>query len=161
MGNTELWHRAPKTKGLIFDTWSVKRILDGRKTETRLLADIQGENVLSPPYVPGDMVYVRETYRCNADGTYSYKAPRIGEGVQEGKWKPSIHMPKEAARLWLRVTLVRLERLQEITEEGAVREGAKDLEDFKVVWDGIYGDSSRGRWAQNPLVWRIIFDVLA
>lgn len=87
------------------------------------------------PIYPGDILYVRETWREWTDG-YLYKAwtepfPQPGQ-FPEIKWKPSIHMPKEAARIWLKVTNVRVERLQEITEEGAKAEGMPDDLDYPV-----------------------------
>ena len=97
-----------------------------------------------PPYQPGDILYVRETWQrlWELDGNenviagtdkYYYKATdtlptceyidpagKIHENIP---WRPSIHMPKEAARIWLRVTDVRVERLQDITEMQTEEEG--------------------------------------
>lgn len=94
-----------------------------------------GEKFFKPPHQKGDVLYVRETWSEWTDG-YLYKAwtepfPQPGQfpGI---KWKPSIHMPKEAARIWLKVTNVRVERLQEITEEGAKAEGMPDDLDYPV-----------------------------
>lgn len=90
-------------------------------------------------YQPGDILYIRETYcpnyfdtsiavGCKCKSRHAYKADyckeSIGDIVPEPKWTPSIHMPKKAARIWLKVTDVRVERLQDITEEQAYREGA-------------------------------------
>ncbi len=101
------------------------------------------ESSQTPPCQPGDILYVRESYcpdyfdegiaGCRDDGLRgnrnAYKADYnkdiVGDVVPEPKWKPSIHMPKEAARIWLRVTDVRVERLQEITDEQAAREGIR------------------------------------
>ena len=82
--------------------------------------------IYKPPYQPGDILYVRETWSEWTDG-YIYKAwnspfPQAGKSSVM-KWKPSIHMPKEAARIWLKVTNVRVERLQEITEDQTEEEG--------------------------------------
>lgn len=83
---------------------------------------------VKPPYryAPGDILYVRETWcddrqftHDSTPGRYFYKASESGNF----KWKPSIHMPKEAARIWLKVTNVRVERLQEITEDQTEEEG--------------------------------------
>lgn len=92
-------------------------------------------------YQPGDILYARETWgtafaygaaiAANGGkvGAYVYKAdggdlaPTIS-----GKWSPSIHMPREAARIWLRVTGVRAERIQDITVDGVLREGTPDVE---------------------------------
>lgn len=82
-----------------------------------------------PSYQPGDILYVRETwykdaarYMYRADYSDNEKFYRDGKEV-EIKWRQSIHMPKEAARIFLRVTGVRVERLQDITEEGVIAEG--------------------------------------
>lgn len=84
-----------------------------------------------PPYQPEDILYVRETwhkdkyrYIYRADYQDTEKFYRNGKEVKI-KWKPSIRMPKEATRIWLKVTDVRVERLQEITESGAKAEGIR------------------------------------
>lgn len=94
------------------------------------------------------------------------------------RWHPSIHMPKEAARIWLKVTDVRVERLQEITEDGAKTEGAMDnrgfihspeneydrihtaREHFLEIWDSTIKKSDLDRycWDANPWVWVIEFE---
>lgn len=80
----------------------------------------------NPLYKKGDILYVRETWCVNPKiKEYYYKANR-NNGVEAPyglKWHPSIHMPKEAARIWLKVKDVRVERLQDITEEQAYHEG--------------------------------------
>lgn len=77
-----------------------------------------------PPYKPGDVLYVRETWCKGSWGNekerYYYKAD---DNDFYGTWHPSIHMPKEAARIWLKVTDVRMERLQDITEAQTEEEG--------------------------------------
>lgn len=91
-----------------------------------------------PPYKEGDILYVRETWRQATGGTAGpglfdtslYKAdePQDTTGLMiEERWHPSIHMPKSAARIWLLVKAVRLERLQNIDEDGVVAEGAESL----------------------------------
>lgn len=89
-------------------------------------ADGYGEKFFKLPCEPGDILYVRETWcddrqftHDSTPGRYFYKASENGDF----KWKPSIHMPKEAARIWLKVTDVRVERLQEITEDQTEEEG--------------------------------------
>lgn len=107
----------------------------------------------NPPYQPGTILYVRETWYYEEHmhdltagepdlpgGRYShryvYKATNpdypVNVGVGEQGWKPSIHMPREAARLFLRVKNVRVERLQDITEEDARDEGVKDPYDYQA-----------------------------
>lgn len=108
------------------------------------MPDVQGFKdgmaVVNPPYQPGDILYVRETWCLRYDGEkYFYKAdkntPREEKRLIDYDhefWKPSIHMPKEAARIWLKVTDVRVERLQEITEEQALSEGVPDSLDYPI-----------------------------
>ena len=105
---------------------------------------------VKPPYryAPGDILYVRETWCAlpvNEAGhmrghcVYYYRAD--GELRPEGwrgKWHPSIHMPKESARIWLKVTNVRVERLQEMKPVDVIKEGA-----YPDCWDCLntYGES--------------------
>ena len=136
-------------KPILFNTEMVRAILDGRKACTRRILKgaipfgekVEYWNVLKKgewsgpicvedfikqgsPYKPGDILYVRETwckgYLMNAKERYYYKAD---DNYFLCTWHPSIHMPKEAARIWLKVTDVRVERLQEITEEQTEEEG--------------------------------------
>ena len=83
-----------------------------------------------PQYQPGDILYVRETWgypiSLNSDKQYVFRADKIAEsGFKNDShiWYPSIHMPKKAARIWLNVTNVRVERLQDITETQTEEEG--------------------------------------
>lgn len=177
-------------KPILFNTEMVKAILDGRKTVTRRIANINtditcndgatdhdyvldnfagrvptgfvcrkcgfgvapphsrvpcGGSLFRPRYWPGDILYVRETWAklcyVDPDGYTHFDKPMLyyaADGTpdivlvdedgfeldnQRIRWKPSIHMPKEAARIFLRVTDVRVERLQDITIEQAIREG--------------------------------------
>lgn len=176
-------------KPILFNTEMVRAILEGRKTVTRRVVKpqpegrpvpmtkdscwpgcfaIQGtEKVVRPPYQPGDILWVRETWSpVNVrPKRYIYKADvarRIGEGVGLPLcWHPSIHMPKEAARIFLRVTGVRVERLQKITYDEAIREGAdrgRALNNFEWIWNHTIkpADLSAYGWDANPWVW--VFD---
>lgn len=94
-------------------------------------ADGYGEKFFKLPYQPGDIIYVRETwykglerYMYRADYSDTEKFYQGGKEI-EMKWHPSIRMPKEAARIWLKCTDVMVERLQEITESGAKAEGIR------------------------------------
>lgn len=124
------------TKPILFNTQMVRAILDGRKTCTRRIVKPQptahyGVQYIKPPYQPGDILYVRETWSLRFDGEkYFYRADKNTSREEKRlldyndvKWRPSIHMPKEAARIWLKVTNVRVERLQEITEAQTEEEG--------------------------------------
>lgn len=138
---------------ILFNTDMVRAILDGRKTVTRRLVkhdvnailnspyhkehpEVEDKQIISklciPPYQPEDILYVRETW-SEWTGGYLYKAwhgpfPQPGQ-CSAMKWHPSLHMPKEAARIFLKVKNVRVERLQEITEEQAKAEGICRLYD--------------------------------
>ena len=142
--------------------------------------------VLPPPYQPGDILYVRETwqqYRVRKplravpndfkEIQYLYRAD--GEVANsDGSpfvWRPSIHMPKEAARIFLRVKSVKAERLNEMQEEDAIAEGFPDLgvdadsplERFSVLWDKTINreDIERYSWNANPWVWVIEFEKIS
>lgn len=157
------------------------------------------EKIYKAPYRPGDILYVQETWaqrkcadcqddECGPDimrkwslvpcydGIFLYKATDfINRPI---KWHPSIHMPKEAARLFLRVTDVRVERLQDIDFEGCKAEGIWDdyktysekyhenlarmayLRCFSELWDSTIkkADLPLYSWAANPWVWVIEFE---
>lgn len=157
---------------------------------------------IKKPYEIGDILYVRETWavcsalnlcspnKCaiehqmkenivwyRANGEQPNQGKTSGEHlIGRGKWRPSIHMPRVAARIFLKVTDVRAERLQDITEESALKEGIDhhtlpcksweapqeiygDEHDdtavnaFKSLWDNLYKN-----WDENPWVWVIEFE---
>ena len=196
-----------RERPILFNTEMVKVILDGRKTCTRRLVKFlpgknpqwtgyikdglmlyNGKNELcirKAPYQPGDILYVRETWGEGYEkGTYIYKADDKLANLPEFKdsskliYHPSIYMPKEAARIWLKVTNVRVERLQEITEAEAILEGAIDnrafihspnneydhihtaREHFIDIWNSTIKESDRAvyGWDANPYVWAIEFE---
>lgn len=124
-----------------------------------------------PQYQPGDILYVRETWghpiSLNSDKQYVFRADKIAEsGFKNDShiWHPSIHMPKKAARIWLNVTNVRVERLQDMTDDDAEAEGCFDYTStalgFPDVWDSTikkYDLDSYG-WNANPWVFVIEFE---
>lgn len=141
--------------------------------------DKTAEDLFTPPCHGDDILWVRETW-CNINKPgiapeYYYLADCLQPWVEdydpsEWKWKPSIHMPREAARLFLRVNKVRVERLQDITEEDAISEGTKLLSHdgktiytkdyrnaFQVLWNSLYSKQGFG-WDANPWVWVIEFE---
>lgn len=228
-----------KLRPILFNTEMVRAILDGRKTVTRRIANINtemtcndgttnhdflpdnfnhrfdkptgfvcrkcgfgvaprysrfpcGTSLFRPRYWPGDIMYVRETW-----GNYSYDDPESNAAYfmyradfpddAKGywyepehihfcdfpRWRPSIHMPKEAARLFLRVNYVRLEHLQAISADECAMEGVWPLyagpigaresyykAAFAKLWNStlkpedipVYG------WEENPWVWVIKFE---
>lgn len=124
-----------------------------------------------PPYQQGDILYVRETWSHpivpSDKNRYVYRADEVAEDGFKNEahiWHPSIHMPKEAARIWLRVTDVRAERLQDMTDDDAEAEGCFDYTStalgFPDVWDSTIKKSDIGRcgWAANPWVWVVEFE---
>jgi len=143
-----------------------------------------------PCGVPGDRLWVRETW-ADADSMYqghtndvpsvvAYRADKNAIQFDAKKpspvpswdlkrwdfdaltWRPSIHMPRWASRITLEVTSVRVERLQDITEEDARAEGVEDRyyrTAFAELWDGINGD--RVAWESNPWVWVVGFKRVA
>ena len=187
-------------KPILFNTPMVRAILEDRKNTTRRvvkdpyyiddeqasrvsgLAIHKGTNIThGMPYEdqifsPGDILWVRETWRKDV-GRYMYRADysdteKFYVNGQETKirWHPSIHMPREAARIFLRVTDVRVERLQEMRAEDSLREGVKlhlegclngeaPLKPFADLWDSTIKSADRGRygWAANPWVWVVEF----
>lgn len=127
-----------------------------------------------PRYTPGDVLYVRETYAVVGHTTKHYVYRADGDRPDVAKWKPSIHMPREAARIFLEVTDVKVERLQSISEVDAIAEGVFSYQDpsfnerrfrdylkpkcnfrvakssFTTLWRSINGP---GSWEANPWVW--------
>lgn len=114
---------------------------------------------------PGDRLWVRETclgWWNTADGSFSHVAAYKADGyeLEPGeRWIPSIHMPRAASRITLEVTGVRVERLQDISEEDARAEGwpADDSDPcqwYAALWEQINGKES---WRLNPWVWVVEF----
>ena len=125
------------------------------------------------PYIPGDIMYVRETWanlNTEENPCFFYKATdEMPEWSLDKRWRPSIHMPKEAARIFLRVTDVRVERLWNIQPTDICAEGvcvgANDsaeaaYKSFTELWDSTIQPADRDRygWAANPWVWVISFE---
>ena len=188
-----------KKRPILFSGPMVRSILDGRKTQTRRGMRIQprhepsvqtdndprdghaftyamwdggrGDAACVCPYgSPGDWLWVRETWMQTPGGP-AYKADGGDHYGAGGRltWKPSIHMSRSASRITLEIVKVRVERLQEITENDAVAEGAPALveEDSSVtcgrhktvfvkLWDKLNAKRGYG-WDNNPWVWVIEF----
>ena len=191
------------TKPILFSTEMVQAILEGRKTQTRRTKGLKVVNdnpdshtfnsfsidnskatfkriegmwqAVDAPYKTGDILWVRESFNevlINSKDAFIYKADWDEESTQFN-WKPSIHMPKKACRLFLKITNVRAERLLEISEEEARKEGVKHLiprwkdytnekgfcynawSSFKTLWIKINGIES---YTSNPWVWVIEFE---
>lgn len=188
-------------KPILFNTEMVRAILDGKKTVTRRVikdevkdkqeinkngkgeyelydvtprCGIPKGKIYKTPYQPGDILYVRETFVQAAAHIFWYKSDKKSWiNNKNMPWKPSIHMPKEAARIFLKVTDVRVEKLQDITDEEAKREGSQpqnpfdydvnkwpNKEHFKEIWNSTVkkSDIDRYGWGANPWVWVIEFE---
>lgn len=136
----------------------------------------KNEEIKCPYGKPGDILWVRETWQHSEFG-FLYRAE---DDYSKGfKWKPSIFMPKKACRTFLKIKNIRVERLQDITEQDAINEGIERVNDneflayrsyvlpkerclgvfpivsFQTLWQKINGVSS---WVKNPWVWVIDFE---
>lgn len=186
----------PKSRPILFSGAMVRAILDGRKTQTRrVIKPVQPRDdgmwpagrdpVPDCPYGQvGDLLWVRETWRTESD-CYNDLAPGELSGEETilyaadadwgsnrtvGRSRPSIHMPRWASRLTLRVMDVRVERLQAISAADAIAEGCapvplhsldcdsiSPVQEYRALWGHING---RGSWAANPWVWVVSFERL-
>lgn len=140
-------------------------------------------NAYKPQYNLGDILYVRETWCSGYDGEiYFYLADKNTNREQkqlinydDRKWHPSIHMPKEAARIWIKVRNVRVERLQDMNIGDFLAEGVvirpeafndpdnarlQAQTEFINIWDSTIKKSENDLygWKANPWVWVIEFE---
>ena len=198
-------------KPILFNTEMVQAILEGRKTVTRRvvkfpegmtgrLPENQAEEpilfypcgIKRPQYKTGDVLWVRETFNSDWCDHTIYKADggsaKSAGYSKEPRWHPSIHVPREAARIFLKVKSVQAERLNEITVEDALSEGVArhglyneqcyaggcyngDFETsckvcevptngFEKLWNSTIkpADLYRYGWGANPWVWVIEFE---
>lgn len=182
-------------KPILFSAPTIRAILRGQKTQTRRIIKPQPPSDAEGGFYPGnlkcaygtvgDRLWVRETWREAISDThkcFAYRADntyKCGKKPPDGyvpKWKPSIFMPKEACRIFLQIEQIKIERLQDISEEDAIAEGIenthiykgyryyrdyecgggdlKPLESFRSLWESING---KGSWDVNPWVWVIKF----
>lgn len=168
------------------DNWEVKPCDDSKGFYTMRCGTKYTIPYFKPKYELGDILYVREKFRKLFDcetgkfSHYSYYAdmPEDYHKMFPHKWKPSIFIPKEAARIFLQVTDVRAERLHDISNSDAKKEGAPDILrstsfeamrgskfvfpkpflefqfGFMALWCKINGVES---WDSNPWVWVYTF----
>lgn len=177
-----------RTKGLEFinDSFSEWEYLGIDEEGRHLMRNEYGAtNTIKCPYgQPGDIHWVRETFSEEGFvGNYVYKADGLCLLTDNDKWKPSIHMPKKAARFFLQVKEVRVERLHDISPSDAIAEGIESsytvnrnpglqyknyypenkgglsfvnpIWSFESLWQSINGQDS---WKENPWVWVISFE---
>lgn len=193
-----------KERPILFSTPMVRSILHEIKDQTRRIikeqpkagqqygkaTDIHGNEhwvlgcpgsneveIINCPFgKAGDLLWVRETFGIGDSGTFYYKA-NTNYPNNICKWKPSIHMPKKAARIWLKVIDVRIEQLNSISSTDARREGIcidpetgakyinymgglptySERTSFQTLWESINGKNS---WKENPWVWVVEFKVI-
>ncbi|EES48679.1 hypothetical protein NE172_10680 [Clostridium botulinum] len=135
---------------------------------------------IAAPFHIGEILYVRETWLAHSRGlntlAFKYKADgavadcvsfkkerfnKFYKFADQERWQPSLFMPVEAARIFLKVTDVRVERLQDITEDGIKAEGITEefppiaRDNFQELWDST---TKEYRWRLNPYVWVISFE---
>lgn len=174
-GNTQLEMRN--------DKYGTRLVEAERMTEDHKIKNPDGTTTIKlravedrlPPYQRGDILWVRETWNGDWCDHYIYKAGggrAVAAGyAKEPRWHPSIHMPREAARIFLRVANVRVERLQDITTNDCVNEGVENVvldfggegfvrRAFNAIWDSTVKSSDLPRygWDSNPWVWVIEFE---
>lgn len=182
-----------KGRPILFSGEMVRAILDGRKTQTRRVIKPQPADDIKPANFPnpkvhgwmsslrhqygsktahicpygqiGDLLWVREKFSlCRFDGgELWYWADGSPGGGDWTKPKPSIFMPRWASRITLEITDVRVERVQDISNDDALAEGIDRTntsikgyarQRFEQLWASINGNAS---WDANPWVWVIEF----
>lgn len=184
---------------ILFNTEMVRAILEERKTVTRRVVKPQPEgqptkmgmdscwpgcfaiqgtpNVIRPPYQPGDILWVRETWGTASDLLGGIPGPTYRADYSDTElrilrdkhyiWHPSIHMPREHARIFLRVTNVQVERLREMVLADVLMEGIHETETYEdtwrlwhQTWDSTLKPADRDNygWKENPWVWVIRFE---
>lgn len=188
---------AAKERPILFSAPMVRAILDGSKTQTRRAMKLQPADDIHPvslpnrkymgwesslrhahgtttvhlcPYgVPGDRLWVRETWQQHLGngGDSRFATYRATDPEGAGPWRPSIFMPRWVSRILLEITDVRVQRLQEISGSDALAEGIERPHSpdpttvaelavwrFRQLWESINGT---GSWDANPWVWAIAF----
>lgn len=179
-----------KERPIIMTAESVRAILDGRMTMTRRVVKPQPSDIRRSPFVPsgiednhgyeiklaygipGDRLWVRETWAYigkEPETDTVYKADGCWSDKPDWKWQSPRFMPRWASRLTLEVLNIRVERVQEISEEDAIAEGMEFIpvkqatwsnrQSYSLLWDTLH--AKRGYpWVSNPYVWVIDFKVL-
>lgn len=166
------------------DRWEYIRFFDGHAKFCEKHNHINEQKIKCPYGKPGDLLWVREKFGYYQDNKTIFKYRTEVDEKERGfyKWKPSIHMPKTAARIWLEITNVRVERLRDISSNDAKSEGIEYVIDkitgycgydyknggynlmttpyhgFRSLWEQINGEES---WKANPWVWVIEFKVIS
>lgn len=182
--NTELKMKTDKYGTYLVEIEKdVEGVTYGKREDGSSWRKIRGYITPKPPYEKYDFLYVRETWNTAKDcglfpnwqvegEHYIYKADDPdSEEAKAAKWRPAIHMPRKAARIFLLVTDVRVERLNDITKEQAGAEGVSydtdnsglmRIAQFIKLWNSTLSkkDIDKYSWKANPWVWVIEFQVL-
>lgn len=190
---------------MLFSTPMVQAICNTTKTETRRTRGLEKINIcpdqwnfkqidnlfyftnkftskiicIKPQANVNDVIWVRETFRPieqdNGSPRYEYKATEKINLLD--KWKPSLFMPKQACRIFLKCISVHVERLQDIDEQSAINEGIERIKEdgmlsfrsyavnydacvfpiisYQTLWQKINGKES---WNENPFVFVYKFE---
>jgi len=162
-------HPAARTRPILFSGPMVRAILSGAKTQTRRVItpqpdarlrwgfagweDVHGRPLPCRYGAPGDLLWMRETWRQGPTATGAYYRATDDDGTPAVRWKPSIFMPRALSRITLKLTDVRVERVQDISEADAAAEGV-ERSTFAALWNAI--NAKRGySWERNPWVWAL------
>ncbi len=150
---------------IIFSPPMVEAILDGKKTQTRRILKPQPISVaylIGYPYGrAGDKLWVKEHYDEKLKDYYRAQLKKLPAAVFYAdkymkKWKSPIFMPRWASRITLEVTDIKVQRLQDITDEDARKEGCEDRRVYSILWNELNLKRGYG-WNRNPWVWVISF----
>ena len=137
-----------RDRPIIFNSFMVKAIKLGKKTQTRWVSGAK--------YNKGDVLWIRETHFISDNNNIFYKADY--NKTKNLKWRSSIYMKKEHSRINLKVESVRYEPLQSISKEDSIKEGFSNIEEFKELWDNLNKDNNK--WDSNPNVYVVTFEVI-
>ena len=169
---------AETLKQELYQQWFMDILLTQKRSDDMFYALAQKIDAQPIAYDPDKVVEQLEKLKSLVpvnrvlDDIINDKPKELGNDIADvTKWKPSIHMPKEAARIWLKVTDVRVERLQDMTSEQISREGVEveyphmlNGEEkryaFSTLWNSTIkkSDIDRYGWDANPYVWVISFE---
>lgn len=178
----ELTRQLQPDKPILFSVPMVLALLDGTKNQTRRIVTVpDGASIghIPCPYGQvGHYLWVREAWAPSVAIHCFYRATHekiLADDGWNGPWKPGIHMHRYRSRITLKITRIRMEPLQSISDSDALGEGIeRDTSDISLVtqhlvngsihcdryarlWDSIHGV---GAWAKNPMVWAINFEVI-
>ena len=165
--NTHIeWHKDKYGKKLVEKQNNVEGETYGVKPDGTHWQKLLTMREITSPYKVGDILYVRETWSVD-NHNWLYRADFSDTDLEKLKnimrWGPSIHMPKKIARIFLRVVDVRVERVQDIDDDGVVAEGLEIGAPFDELWNSTINKSDLDKygWNANPWVWVIEFEKIS